>query len=507
MIPVYALYRADEAPLMVMRRVEGREWSLALRERDTTSASALEPHLRTLIQVCHAVHFAHTRGIVHLDLKPSNVMLGSYGEIYLLDWGIAVCVREDLPEFLPRARNIRGVLGTPAYMAPELARGDGSSIDARTDVYLLGAMLHEILTGKPPHDGPTLFASITSAYASLPPEYPPEVPPELGVIARRALAREPDGRFGSAAELREAIEHYLVHAASIGLAAAAQERIARMDELGEAGAQSEIDELGAEAEFGLRQALHVWPDNPSARASLQALLERLIERDLANERWQIAERRMAELPEPRPDLEARARKLRDASSHVAHELERMRHDADLGTSALQRSVMAYVGALLWCALLVGLGQLDQHGLVRATHWHMLLITATGTSIFALLVLRFRRTLFSNAINRNAVALLSVGWVLGDVYWLGAWATSTPFEAAVVGVTPVTVFVIAGHAASVDRRLVPHALIALAGNLLVFLVPQWGLETMGVVGGAVLVLLGRTWRHAPLEEAQGARSGS
>jgi serine/threonine-protein kinase len=492
-VPVYALYRDEQAPLLVMRRVEGREWSLALRDGAT-----IESHLRTLIQVCHAVHFAHTRGIVHLDLKPGNVMLGSYGEIYLLDWGISVCVRDDLPEFLPRARQVQGILGTPAYMAPELASGDGGAIDARTDVYLLGAMLHEILTGRPPHDAPTVLAALVSAFASEPPAWPSGVPPELGAIATRALARSPDDRYRSAAELREALEEYLVHADSLSLATAAHDRLVRVEKLlSTGGDDDELDMLAAEAEFGFRQALHVWPGNASARASLQRLLERLIERDLVRKRWQLAQRRLAELPEPRPDLEEQVRTLLLADSRAADELKRLRDDADLGTSADERSAMAYVGALLWFVGLVGLGQADHWGILHATHWHMLAITGGGTVVFAWLVHRYKRELFVNAINRNAIALLSVGWALGDLYWVGAWAVNMPFDSAVVGVAPVTVFVIAGHAASVDRRLVPHALVAFAGNALMFPFPVWGLELMGLTGGIVLIMLGWTWKRAPL----------
>jgi serine/threonine-protein kinase len=488
-IPVYALYRQDDAPLLVMRRVEGGEWTLG------PDAGPIEAQLRTLAQVCHAVHFAHTHGIAHLDLKPSNVMVGNYGEIYLVDWGIAVCLRDDLPAFLPRAADVTSVLGTPAYMAPELAAGDGAAIGPRTDVYLLGAILHEILTGRPPHSGSTLMMTLASAYAAEPPTWPPGVPAELAAIATRALQRERDERFASAADFREALEEYLVHADSLGLNAAAMERCDRIEAVWRnEDDDTAITSLASEAEFAFRQALHVWPENDAARAGLQALLERLIERDLEAKRWQGAQRRLAELPQPRPDMERRAEALRVDSSQASAELKRLRHAGNLDMSADQRSAMAYVGALLWGAALIGLGQLDHWGVVRATHWHMLGVTLGGTAIFGFMVHRFRRQLFANEISRNAVALLSVGWLLGDLFWIGAWAVHMPFDAAVIGVTPVTVFVIAGHCATVDRRLVPHSVAAIIGNVFIFSFASWGLELLGLTGVIVLTMLGRTWRQ-------------
>lgn len=167
-IPVYELYRgADQKPVMVMKHVEGKPWSEVLRE-----SSDREAQLRILVQLCHTVHYAHIHGFVHLDLKPDNVMIGSFGEMYLLDWGVAASTSTEHPPFIPRARDIRRVLGTPAYMAPELAEGDGGSVGPATDVYLLGAILFEILTGAPPHQGETLMECIVCAFSGVRPACP-----------------------------------------------------------------------------------------------------------------------------------------------------------------------------------------------------------------------------------------------------------------------------------------------------------------------------------------------
>ncbi|MBK9001050.1 MAG: protein kinase [Myxococcales bacterium] len=492
-IPVHALYRQGDAPLLVMKRVEGHEWSEQLR-----SGGSLEAHLRTLTQVCHAVHFAHTRGFVHLDLKPDNVMVGGFGEIYLLDWGIAASLRADVPDFIPRAQGLCRVMGTPAYMAPELASGSGK-IDARTDVYLLGAVLHEVLTGRPPHTGETLVEILQSAFASKPPDWPAAVPQELGAIAGRALARDPDDRFASVAELREAIEDYLVHADSLHLAAAARERFEQIKAAITSGeGEAEVDRLAGEAEFGFRQALDVWPANDDAKTALQQLLELLIERDLAEKRWQLAARRLAALPSPRPELAARVNELRESSSSMEDELRRRRAETDLSRAASQRGTLAYLLALIWGGGLIVVGQVGHHDLVRIGYLEMFLVTASGLVAFAGLIVGARKQLLSNTVNRNAIAVLAVGWVLGVAYWLALWVAvsffdAQPFDAAVVGIAPLTAYVIGAGAAGVDRRLFPHALVAMSGGFLSAFAPGWALEILGTTGAVTLVMLGRTWR--------------
>ena len=173
----------DGRPRIVLKRIEGTPWSTQLDDPEGVRHrfgvdDSLEWHLQTLLQVCNAVHFAHCRGIVHRDLKPSNVMVGSFGEVYVMDWGIAVSVADDADGRFPLATESREMAGTPCYMAPEMLGGDAPPVDARTDVYLLGATLYRILAGHPPHRSDTMHALLREVLVSQP-EPPRDAPLEL----------------------------------------------------------------------------------------------------------------------------------------------------------------------------------------------------------------------------------------------------------------------------------------------------------------------------------------
>ena len=218
-VPVHALGAdAHGKPVMVMRRIHGTPWGTLLRAPRgpewEPGGHAIATHLEILLQVCNAIWFAHSRGVIHGDLKPDNVMLGEYGEVYVLDWGAALATEPGDPRGLRYAGDVRTVIGTPAYMAPEMI-GAGAAITERADVYLLGALLHEILTGTPPHAGSSMYDLMKTAFVSRPFAYPSSVPRELSAIAHRAMAPDPADRFPDARDLRRAISAYLDRGASI----------------------------------------------------------------------------------------------------------------------------------------------------------------------------------------------------------------------------------------------------------------------------------------------------
>jgi serine/threonine protein kinase len=162
-VPVYDIGAGPGGePLLAMKLVRGEPWDrIIAREFPAMPVEDfLDRHLDILRSVCQAVAFAHAQGVVHRDLKPSQVMVGEFGEVQLADWGLAVSMRrrgegEDRAglAFLPHYAGATNPAGTPAYMAPEQTTASAAGIGPHTDVYLLGAILFQLLTGAAPHEG------------------------------------------------------------------------------------------------------------------------------------------------------------------------------------------------------------------------------------------------------------------------------------------------------------------------------------------------------------------
>lgn len=173
--------------------------------------------LRILERICEAVAFAHAHGVVHRDLKPENIMVGAFGEVLVLDWGVAKILSEGedrtggpdagLGSLAPSEGTLPGtVLGTPGFMAPEQARGEVDRIDARTDVYALGAILHDLLTRR--HRVDDRPFRLPWRPLADPLSINPAVPRRLAAICRRATEEDPAERYASAEELAEELSRF-----------------------------------------------------------------------------------------------------------------------------------------------------------------------------------------------------------------------------------------------------------------------------------------------------------
>ena len=195
-----------------MKLVDGQTLTELIASQKTQRD--LENILQILCKVCDGLSYAHSRGIIHRDLKPDNIMVGSHGQVYVMDWGLAQVNGEERAIVEGRIEEDGIVVGTLQYMSPEQARGEVSLIDPRTDVFALGAILYKVLTGSPPYSGTTTQALMAAQRGEV--RAPAEMstlavkpPPGLSEIAMKAMARRPADRYQSAEAFAEAIRAFL----------------------------------------------------------------------------------------------------------------------------------------------------------------------------------------------------------------------------------------------------------------------------------------------------------
>jgi serine/threonine-protein kinase len=245
-VPIYEVARGggdgDGRPFYTMRFIRGRTLSRAVadyhQKREAGEARRVE--LLALIQafvgVCQTVAYAHSKGVIHRDLKGQNILLGEFGEVILIDWGLAKLVDQpgDGEAYADDAATgawpgigsaaapgtgtdagltVAGqAMGTPAYMAPEQAEGRVERIGRRTDVYGLGAILYEILAGRPPFDGEKtheVLRKVVEQSADPPRRFNFNAPRALEAVCAKAMRKDPDARYDSAAELAADVQHWI----------------------------------------------------------------------------------------------------------------------------------------------------------------------------------------------------------------------------------------------------------------------------------------------------------
>lgn len=244
-VPVYGLGQySDGRPYYAMRFIRGDSLKATIgrfhsttRKRQSFESREFRELLSRFLAVCNAVEYAHSRGVLHRDLKPDNIMLGKYGETLIVDWGLTkvvgrteTVIHADESTLQPAGSGsaptrLGAAMGTPAYMSPEQADGQLDQLGPVTDVYGLGATLYSLLTGQPPVancDVPTALERVRHGDIPKPRQLNSKVPKALEAICLKAMALKPADRYGSPRQLADEIERWLadeapkVHCPGIG---------------------------------------------------------------------------------------------------------------------------------------------------------------------------------------------------------------------------------------------------------------------------------------------------
>jgi serine/threonine-protein kinase len=215
-VPVYDIADTPDELYFSMKLVSGRPLKQVIHDLPPgpIEMATLFNLLDVCVRVCDAVAFAHSKGVLHLDVKPDNVMIGDFGQVYLMDWGVARVARESRTNSDDPSPSHNTVIGTPSFMSPEQALGNRAVLDARADVFLIGGMIYYILARRAPFANRDTSEAIRAAVAC---DFPTPrallgdraVPAELERIVLKAMSKERSARYPSALALKEDLIRYM----------------------------------------------------------------------------------------------------------------------------------------------------------------------------------------------------------------------------------------------------------------------------------------------------------
>ncbi len=501
-IPVYSMASdASGNPALVMKRVDGVSWTTLIRHPDDPAwnrivgagGDRIETHVELLRHVCNAIAFAHRKGVLHRDIKPSNVLIGEFGEVYVADWGIAV------HKALPGDKRKPSLVGSPVYMAPEMVTGDDAQMDERTDVFLLGSTLYELLTGHPPWTGSDLRAVVENAWQCQPRPLPASAPPELVRICLKAMSVEKADRFASALEFREALTGFLRHRGSVRLARAADERLQTLLATLQSTSRENVYPLLSECRFGFTQALREWPENDVARAGLVRCLEATARHEVSQNNLVAVRTLLSEMERVPADLAASVAEMEKSAAETSRRqarLEQLSQEMDPHVASRQRALVFVVTAVaIAVAAALPFIFVEQAARLREQlgGWLLSVKMAAVLSIFLIAMWLGRRSLLSTRLNRRLtglVAMAATGTLLQRLFagLLGFSDRETLLHNFVM-----VLVVSATGGITLHWGFFWSAGVVALGLLVALLVPGYESQLFNIAAGGALIFSMLSWR--------------
>jgi len=505
-IPIYVLSEDERgAPVIVMKRIEGIGWDEVLDDPSRAPVDDvidLDFHLDVLLQVTNAVRFAHSRGIIHRDIKPENVMIGSFGEVYLLDWGLAVAIHADAPAFVTPREEASGLRGTPAYMAPEMTMRDASQVDERTDVFLLGATLFHMLFGTAPYLDDSPIKSIVRANQARALRPGREAPSELAAVARRAMARNPDERFDSVGAFRDALLAFREQREAIAMTREAERRMERLKTLALSGAEAvkhELIESYFEIRYALRKAAQQRPTDPEARELLNRLAKMMFEYFLERNDLGSAEGCISDIyPQEREPYQLRLRAAQREYSEVVAEIEKIRYDQDKDVDLERRVLLGIAISVIWsCSAFYKAWQrwgIEPEAVPR--NYLESLVLTVGIPFLA--VIAARRLMASNEFNRRVFLFVIAGLSTVTFMRIAAWHYDVSWHVTTTMEHGMYCLIAFFFGVVTDMRIAKATILLVIAAILGVIFPMY---QMAFMGGAFLIFAPyQAWLWYPRDQS-------
>jgi serine/threonine-protein kinase len=505
-VPVHDVRVGDDGtPVIVLKRIEGDSWTTLMHDEELLAErfgvrDVLDWNLNVLSQVCQAVRFAHSRDILHRDLKPDNVMVGAFGEVYLVDWGIALSLSGDSKDCpLSSAKDQSSMAGTPCYMAPEML--GSAPLDVRTDTYLLGGLLFEILAQRPPHRT-TSLADIMEDIRTSNPDIPESAPPLLADMVRRSMAASPDERFPSADDFADALQLFQQTRGSQLLAEEADDRLEQLEALlkAEKPDPQEVHRLFGAIRFGYETAIDAWEENDSALHRLDDARILMVEYELKQGHATAAQGLYQEIHDAPKELGDRITEAIASRHEEQEELARFRDNSDWRLGLKTRLGLITMLGFVWTAMPLA-RHFDQSMWISLSYrnWYLLTLAlallAVGAWFWA------RDSMSKTDLNRRLSATLLSLFPTQLVLYAGANMMDMTIIRAEILMIFLWGVLLSAATATIDKRFFVSALTYGAAFLFAIKNPELRYIAMAVSNGALVATGLYIWPRERKAETQ------